>query len=177
MSKKTDKVYIESLEKDYAEVVRQRDTATRALDRISGMKRLEDQVKEQAKRQEKLDGIRAGLIPVEALRALVTERTYFKTGAEFVLSFAARPDADNAIENAIKEALSVPVFARGGYIGPKTSIALTDMQTYGTSLGPKTSGGYIIPAADIRAHGQALLNEVNRRNAIKTGLFRADEIA
>jgi hypothetical protein len=121
---KEQQVAIQSLEADYAEIIRQRDSATRELDRIDGHKRLLDRAKREAATQEKVDGIKAGLIPVEDLRKHIRDtfevrinqdrsahdfKLFFKQGETDRISLAIR-DAILA-EHAPKRS-----FAEGGYV-------------------------------------------------------------
>lgn len=111
-TKKELQTEIRSLEDDYAQAVRERDTATRALDKIEGMQRLQERAKEQAKIQEKVDGIRAGLIPVEDLRHHVRETfevTMNGGGSKHDFKLFFRQGDTNPVSIAIRDAILGPL--------------------------------------------------------------------
>jgi hypothetical protein len=114
-----------AFEADYNDMVKQRDKAERDVDYLEGLRRQQDAAKKEAAIQEKVDGIRAGLIPVEDLRKAIIDSERVDTVARVELGFLG---TDDRIQQAIRDALipAKPQSKPGGYAPARSKIATSN---------------------------------------------------
>lgn len=108
---------ITSIANDYVDVVDERDAALSRLRAHDDFATVRAAAKKEAAIQEKVDGIRAGLIPVEDLRKAIkgSISEQWNDSDTFTLRFGRNGDR---IQKAISDALiAKPKFAEGGYTG------------------------------------------------------------
>lgn len=116
-------IAIQSLEADYAEVVDQRDAYAAELKADDRAKAVRDAAKREAEIQERVDGIKAGLIPVEELRRAFDGLEIDAEGTAFV-TYRFDKHADRP-QKALSDVLTakpkwsvdneIKAFASGGY--------------------------------------------------------------
>ena len=136
MSKAQQKLIIEQAEElsafeaDYNDMVAQRNAALADVKYLEDLRHQQDATKREAAIQEKIDGIKAGLIPVEELRKLIyaTGGAILDNHFEVRLRFDIAPDR---IQTAIREALfpAKPQPKSGGYVSGIHALSSTGRNT------------------------------------------------